>query len=396
MAGGGIGGLAAAVALARTGARVCVLERARSFGEVGAGLQLAPNATRVLNTWGLGPDLARIGFEPFAAEIRDRAGGALLLGTALGPASRARWGAPYLQVHRADLHGMLLVACEAAGVELRTGSSVTGVEALQGGVRVQTGEEVQDADVLIGADGIRSHVRAVALGATPSRFTGHIAWRALVPADAVPPGLIAPAATVWTAPGAHVVHYFVRGGALVNFAGFTRGRHDPEESWRQAAAAGEIASLFRDWPPPVRALTGALERIGATGWRSAVHDREPQPRWSCGRIALLGDAAHPMPPYLAQGAGMAVEDAEALARHLAGPRDPAAALRAYAAERFSRVRRVQAWATRNATLFHLPTILRRAAFAAARATGGAERLDWLYGHAPPEAEPQRSKDDRRP
>ena len=293
VAGGGIGGLAAAVALARTGARVCVLERAPRFGDVGAGLQLAPNATRVLHAWGLGPDLARMAFEPRAAEIRDRSGGALLLGTALGPAARARWGAPYLQVHRADLHGLLLAACEAAGVELRTGSPVAGVQALQDGVRAQAGDEARNADVLIGADGIRSHVRVAALGPTPSRFTGQIAWRALVPADALPRGLIAPAATVWTAPGAHVVHYFVRGGALVNFAGFTRGRHDPAESWTQAAAAGEIASLFRDWPAPVQALTGALDRIGATGWRSAVHDRAPQPRWSCGRIALLGGRRPP-------------------------------------------------------------------------------------------------------
>ena len=381
--GGGIGGLAAALALARTGARVCVLERTPVFGEVGAGLQLAPNASRLLHAWGLEADLGRLAFEPRAAEIRDASNGDLLLGTPLGAHARQRWGAPYLQVHRADLHALLLTACEAEGVELRTDSPVEHVEAAQAGVRVQACGHTLNADVLIGADGVRSRVRAAVLGPTASRFTGQIAWRALVPAHAVPAGLIAPAATVWTAFGAHVVHYFVRGGALVNFAGFTSGRHDPTESWTQAAAAGEIAHLFRGWPSPVQALTAALDQARVTGWRSAVHDRPPQRRWTSGRIALLGDAAHPMPPYLAQGAGMAIEDAEAMARHLAGPLDPVAALEAYAAERFARVRRVQAWASRNATLFHLPAPLRFAAFAAARATGGPERLDWLYGYAPP-------------
>ena len=384
VAGGGIGGLAAALALSKIGIRVIVLEQAAILREVGAGLQLGPNATRLLTGWGLAEDLDRIAFEPRAAEIRDRSDGALLLDTPLAAEARARWGAPYLQAHRADLHALLLAAVHAAGGDIRPGSRVERIEPAASGVNVQVGRETLTADVLIGADGVHSRVRASLLGETPARFTGQIAWRALVPASELAEGLIAPKAIVWTAPGAHVVHYYVRAGTLVNFAGFTCANHSREESWAQAAAPGELTRIFKDWPAPVQALTQALDRLGETGWRSAVYDRPPRRRWTCGRVALLGDAAHPMPPYLAQGAGMAIEDAEAIARHLVGPLAPGAALQAYAAERFARTRRVQAWAARNEILFHSPKALRRAAFAVGRASGGVERLDWLYGYSPPD------------
>ena len=202
-------------------------------------------------------------------------------------------------------------------------------------------------------------------------------------ADRLPPGLVAPAATVWTGPGAHFVHYYVRGGALVNFVGFTSGPKPGLESWTEPAAPGEIARAFQGWPEPVRALIAAQR---GDGWRSAVHDRAPCADWTRGRVALLGDAAHPMAPYLAQGAGMGLEDAEAIARHLGGPLAPGPALAAYAAERFARTRRVQRWAQRNGAVFHLPGPLRRAAFSVARRKGGgAARLDWLYGYSPPDS-----------
>ena len=383
VAGGGIGGLAAALALAREGAAVRVLERAPLLGEVGAGLQLSPNATRLLFRWGLEYAVRRIGFAPTSADIRDRAGGGLLLSTPLGSFAERRWGAPYLQAHRGDLHAVLLAAAEAVGVQVRVDSPLAAFEAQGAEVRLQVAGETLRADVLIGADGIHSRVRAGLAGERPARFTGQIAWRGLAEADRLPPGLIAPAATVWTGHGAHFVHYYVRWGALVNFVGFTAGRRPSPESWTEIAEPGEIARAFEGWPDPVQALI-AIQR-GGCGWRSAVHDRAPSPLWARGRVALLGDAAHPMPPYLAQGAGMAIEDAEALARHLAGPLPPGEALKAYAAERFTRTRRVQAWAQRNGSVFHLATPLRRAAFAIARAgQGGAGRLDWLYGYEPPQ------------
>ena len=380
VAGGGVGGLTAALALARAGAKVSVLERAPAFTEIGAGLQLSPNATRLLFGLGLESALRRMAFRPQAAEVRDRADGRRLLVTPLGEAAEARWGAPYLQLHRADLVEVLLEAARAAEVVLRTACPLHGVAQDGERVRVEAGGETLDADVLVGADGIRSRVRAALYGETPARFTGQIAWRGLVEAERLPPGMIAPAATVWTGPGAHFVHYFVRGGRMVSFAGFTAGRRASPESWTEPAKPGEIAAAFHGWPEPVTALVTAL--ADAPGWRAAVHDRPPRRDWTQGRVALLGDAAHPMTPYLAQGAGMAVEDAEALARHLADGRPPAEALAGYARERQARTRRVQAWAQRNGAVFHLPTPLRRAAFAAAR-QGVAGDLGWLYGYRPP-------------
>ena len=381
--GGGVGGLAAALALTRLGARVTLLERAKAFAEIGAGLQLAPNATRLLFRLGLEAELRRVAFEPRAAEIRDRADGRLLLSTPLGAQAQARWGAPYLQAHRADLHGVLLAAGEAAGVDLRVDTPVDHLVPEDDAVRIEAGGETFSTDVLIGADGVHSRIRAAVMAETPARFTGQIAWRGLVPARLLPPGLIAPAATVWTAPRRHFVHYYVRAGELVNFVGFTPERRWREESWTAPAEPGEIARAFAGWPAPVAALTEALARTDGPGWRSAVHDRPPRRGWARGRVALLGDAAHPMPPYLAQGAGMAIEDAEALARHLCGGAAPAAALADYAAERFERARKVQRWAARNATAFHLPGLARRAAFALAGRLGGESALDWLYGYAPP-------------
>ena len=384
VAGGGIGGLAAALALAREGAAVSVLERAPVLGEVGAGLQLSPNAMRLLFRWGLEDEVRRIGFAPASADIRDCAGG-LLLSTPLGSFAERRWGAPYVQAHRADLHAVLLAAAQAAGVQVRVDSPLAAFEAQGAEVRLQVVGETLQADVLIGADGIHSRVRAGLAGERPARFTGQIAWRGLVEADRLQPGLIAPAATVWTGHGAHFVHYFVRGGALVNFVGFTPADAWAEESWTTDAAPGEIAAAFAGWPEPVRTLLAAQARAGNAGWRSAVHDRPFRPGWASGRLALLGDAAHPMVPYLAQGAGMAVEDAEALTRHLARANDPERALLAYAHERHARVRRVQAWATRNGSVFHLPGPVRRAAFAAAGLGRPGARLDWLYGYTPPPA-----------
>ncbi len=384
VAGGGIGGLAAALALARGGLQVSVLERAPAFAEVGAGLQLSPNATCLLFGWGLEEAVRRIAFAPASAEIHDRKGGALLLRTPLGPSAEALWGAPYLQAHRADLHAVLLDAAASAGVRLEPGCAVEALEVASAGVRVTTGGgHVHAADVLIGADGIHSRVRSLLFGDVPARFTGQIAWRGLVEADRLPQGLIAPAATVWTGAGSHFVHYFVRSGALVNFVGFTKATGPAPESWTEPAGPGEIGRAFEGWPEPVRALIDAQAQAGHTGWRSAVHDRAPSPNWAEGPVALLGDAAHPMPPYLAQGAGMAIEDAEALARHLLSGLPAPEALAAYAAERFPRTRRVQAWAARNGAIFHLPGPLRRAAFALARRGGdGTGRLAWLYGYAP--------------
>ncbi len=381
LVGGGIGGLTAAVALARRGLRPVVLEQAEAFAEVGAGLQLAPNATGRLFALGLEHEIRAAGFAPERVEIRDSQGGATLMTTPLGAEAERRWGAPYLQLHRADLHAVLREAAERAGVELRSGARLQALEQDTAGVRAQlaSGETVE-GDVLIGADGVHSGVRSLLFGPTPARFTGQVAWRGLVPIERLKPGLIPPLAQVWTGEGRHFLHYMVRGGTLVNFVGVVDGQAWSPETWSELGERDQLAADFPNWPEPVQALIGAVDHC----WRWAIHDRPPLERWSRGRVSLLGDAAHPTPPFLAQGAGMAIEDACVLARNLYEISDASAALAAYESARRPRAARVRAWARRNGRLFHLPRGLRHGVFLGARLTAptpaaSARRLDWLYG-----------------
>lgn len=382
LAGAGIGGLTAALAL--RDARVTLVEQAERLEEAGAGIQLSPNATRVLIGLGLGDALAAVAFEPEAAEVREAAGGRLLLRQPLGAFARRRWGAPYLHIHRADLQALLLRAVESTGAVLRLGERLVAVEQDAGGgaARLASGERIE-ADALIGCDGLHSRVRSALWGEERPRFTGNVAWRGAVDAARLPAGLVAPRASVWTGPGRHFVHYFVRGGAAVNFVGVVESRAIEEESWTRAGDPAELARAFAGWPPPVQAILAAVEET----WRWPLYDRPALAAWSKGRASLLGDAAHPMLPFLAQGAAMAIEDAAALSRALSQGRTVEEALRAYEAVRRPRTARVQAMSRRNARLFHAPPPVARAAFGAAAAldrldsSAGARRFDWLYGAA---------------
>lgn len=383
VAGAGIGGLSAAIALRRRGLDVAVIEQAERLGEAGAGLQLSPNAMRVLQGWGLGEAVRGVGFAPEAAEVRDRASGKLLLRTALGAEAERRWGASYLQVHRADLHALLVDALHGAGrAEVRLNARVVGVAAHHRAVEVTlaSGEALR-GDVLIGADGVRSTVRAALFGPASARFTGQVAWRATVETARLPPGLVPPLAAVWAGGGKHFVHYYVRGGALVNLVGVVE-RDWRSESWTERGDPAQFAADFAGWPEPVPTLTRNVDEA----WRWALYDRPPLQRWSAGRVTLLGDAAHPMLPFLAQGAAMAIEDADAIADRLDGAREVEPALQAYERGRRGRTSRVQAWSRRNARLFHLPPPIAAAAFSAAglldlmEPSHGARRFDWLYGY----------------
>ena len=386
--GAGVGGLAAALALAARGLRPTVLERADVLAEAGAGVQLGPNAVRVLDALGVGEAARAAAFRPQAVEVRRARDARLLLRAPLGEAAERRWGAPYLQLHRADLQALLLAAVRARdAAELRFGAVVEAAGA-DGGVRLAGGETLR-ADALVVADGVRSAARAaVADDDAAPRRTGQTAWRATVKTAALPAGLVPPVAGVWTAPRRHFVHYPVRGGALVNVVGVTERGGVQEEGWTQRGDPAAFAALFAGWPEPVASLVRAAGEV----WTWALHDRPPARRMAAGRAALLGDAAHPMLPFLAQGAAMAIEDAWVLADSLAGggagAGDVEARLAAYAAARLPRVRRVQAASTRNARLFHLPDAAAGLAFGAAGAVdalrpGGAmARLDWLYGGGP--------------
>jgi salicylate hydroxylase len=380
LAGAGIGGLTAAAALADR-AEVVVLEQAATLTEVGAGLQLGPNATRVLQRLGLGDGLDAIGFEPHAIEIRDAASGALELRQPLGEVARARWGSPYLHVHRSDLQALLRERA-ARTADIRLGARVEGVEH-DGGkavIRLAGGGTVE-ADAVIGCDGLRSAVRAALFGEGRPRFTGMSAWRGTVAAGALPAGLIPPVAGIWTGAGRHFVHYYVRGGALVNFVGVVERADWTDESWTERGDKAELARDFAGWPEPVAALIEAVPEA----WRWALFDRPPLAQWSKGRVSLLGDAAHPMLPSFAQGASQAIEDGEAVARHLLSVTEVETALAAYQAERLERTTRIQALSRRNAKLFHMGQATRllfagAAAMGKLTGSGGPAQFDWLYGH----------------
>ena len=374
--GAGIGGLTFALAAQTRGIDTVIHERARLLGEAGAGIQLGPNAVKVLDRLGLGDAVRATAFRPEAVEVRQARGAGLLLRTELGATAERRWGAPYLQIHRSDLQALLLAAVRERGAgELRLGSAIRA--SAGAGARLQDGGEV-DADVIIGADGLRSTVAESLFGAQAPRFTGQVAWRATVPAARVE-GSIPPVAAVWTAPHAHVVHYPVRGGREINLVAVTAERAWREEGWTVPGDRAALRGVFAGWPSPVPEL---LSHVGEV-WRWALFDRPPRARWSVGSTTLMGDAAHPMLPFLAQGAAMAIEDAWVLASHLGGTDPPSAAFLQYEAERRPRTSRVQAWSRRNAVIFHLPDLLSRAAFGAAATFGPpTNRLDWLYGWSP--------------
>lgn len=350
IAGGGIGGLAAAWALARQGARVRLIEQAEAFAEVGAGIQIGPNVTRILHDWGLAADLRRVASFPHELLARDARSGRELGRLPLGERAEQVYGAPYACIHRADLHRLLLQAAQSGGVPMALGQRLAEVTPTGTGVRVRTTQgAAHHAALLVGADGLWSRCRE-ALGLTsPPRFSGHLAYRGLVP-------LPVPAAraqvTVWMGPRLHVVHYPVQAGRALNVVAIVHGEMpaDPQ-AWDQAAHA---AHLMQALGPISRPLQQTLEAVPQ--WRLwALNDRPPltaAAQMGQGAVALLGDAAHPMRPYLAQGAGMAIEDAQVLAQCWSESGTVAERVQRYAALRWQRNARVQARAIRNGRIFH--------------------------------------------
>lgn len=381
--GGGIGGLAAAVALARRGARVTVLEQAPALAEVGAGLQISANGVVVLEALGLGPRAAAVASCPEAVELREHGEGRLVARVPLGAA--AAGGRPYWQFHRADLLAVLADGAEAAGVDIRLGCRVTGIDGVDEGVGLTTDDGRSfDVELAVAADGVRSGLRAAAGLAqpVPPRFTGHVAWRTLVPAAGLPADALAPVARVTMGPGRHLVSYPLRGGTVVNLVAVEEREAWSAEGWSAAADPDEMRRAFAGWGGTAGALLAAAEDCFLWG----LFGHAPLPAWSVGRFALLGDACHPMLPFLAQGATQALEDAWVLADALDRIGDPALALASYAARRLPRATRVQRAAARNGRIYHLrPPLAGPAqgalALASARAPAWlAGRFAWLYGH----------------
>ena len=414
IAGGGIGGLAAALSASRVGWDVRLYERAPVFSEVGAGVQLSPNVVRVLHGWGLQAELARVAAFPNRLQVRDAVSGRELGVLLLGRQALQKYGAPYATIHRADLHDVLLQAVQAQDrVWLNLNNCVAGYADSGREVILQT-EAVAvpgdgsgarpllsaplpevEGDALIGADGLWSRVRELMLNDAPPRVTGHLAYRAMLPQASLPERLRSQQVTAWLGPKLHVVQYPVRGGEWLNVVAIVQGQVEGDlQSWDHSANAADLQAATRLTAAPLRDLIQAVTDGGNKtdpAWRLwALCDRPPMSgahQQAKGRVALLGDAAHPMRPYLAQGAGMAIEDAAELGSALAQALDPAfdvpAMLQRYALNRWQRNARVQARSVRNGRIFHAQGPLRWARDASMKLLG-EKLLDmpWLYGATP--------------
>jgi salicylate hydroxylase len=379
--GGGIGGLTAALALLRAGLDVRVYEQATALSTAGAGIQLAPNCSRILGRLGLLDEVERVGVRPTAFEFRRWDDGRLLSQTPLGDSVERAYGAPYHHAHRADLMAVLADAVPADRVEV--GRRCVGVaqRGERAEVRFADGSDAV-ADVVVGADGIHSAVRQAMFGVEQARFTGHVAYRGLVPAERVAHLRLERRCTVRLGPGAHFVHYFVAAGRLLNVVCVAEEGSWRRESWTDRADPAELRAAFRGWDPVVQGIIDALD--APLKW--ALFDRDPLPCWSVGAVTLLGDACHPMLPYGAQGAAQAVEDAAVLAACLGQPDrwDVREALARYESTRRDRAARVQAISRGNGVRFHLTDGPEQEARDAAMASsfGLSPEIDWLYGHDP--------------
>lgn len=361
IAGGGIGGLAAALACSRAGWPVQLLERTREFGEVGAGIQMGPNVVRILHEWGLGQELSRAAAFPEMLRVRSAETGAELGRLPLGESCRKRYGAPYATIHRADFHKMLLMAVQQhTGAQLHMGQWVESFHECDDGVQLHTldGWELEGS-ALVGADGLWSTVRHLLLNDDAPRVTGHLAYRSLIAQRDLPGYLRSRQVTVWMGPHLHVVQYPVRRGHWLNVVAIVQGQVSGDvDDWDHETHSNDLQDAMGATCSKLQDLISAIPN-----WRLwALCDRAPMTgahQQAQGRVALLGDAAHPMRPYMAQGAGMAVEDAACLQQVLGQP-DLAMdkRLERYAKLRWRRNARVQERSIRNGQIFHAKGLVR--------------------------------------
>lgn len=339
--GAGIAGLMAARALQTRGLRPRVYEQSSALAEVGAGLTVSPNATHVLNAIGLDRILPAIGLRPSRGGVRHWRTGELLFDIQRGSEMLERYGAAYYQVHRADLHGALVDLIRATDPDaIVLGQRFRGLQQHAGRVAAGFDSGLQiEADLLIGADGARSSVRGVLFGPAEPRFTGYIAYRGLIPLASLPsseqrPALLQPTSCISLGPGHTFTRYLIRGGSLVNIVALAECQDWREEGWAIRSSTAELAAEFTGWYADVQTLIRAAPPEQLFKW--ALFDREPLTRWTIGAVTLLGDAAHPMLPFLGQGAAMGIEDAMVLARALVEAGSLPVALARYEAARRER------------------------------------------------------------
>ena len=350
--GGGIGGLTAALCLAKMGFEVVLFEQSAQFSEAGAGLQLSPNCSRVLHELGLANALGQVAFLPQATQFRHWRRGGIISETPLGEAVVKKFGVPYYHVHRSDLINLLANAAAAEPlITLVTGARVESFEQVDDEIVLNVSGKQYTGELLLGADGIHSCIRSQLWGDEQPTFTGNVAWRALVPASTLDAGRIRPMSTVWWGPGKHFVHYYVRGGDYVNCVCVVENREWAAESWTTPGDRSQLKADFQGWHDDIQHLIDHVESDSLFKW--GLFDRPPMPRWGRGRVTLLGDACHPTLPFMAQGAAMAIEDAAVLAGCLKRGLGVEASLERYEELRRGRTARIQAGSRRNASVFHL-------------------------------------------
>ena len=385
--GGGIGGLAAALACGQAGARPQVLERAATFSEVGAGIQMGPNVTRTLHAWDLAEDLKEIGFTPHRLEAKDTETGQVIGSLRLGQRSLDTYGAPYVTVHRADLHRVLLQKIIGSGLaELRLDSEVQAVQQNADGIQISGTNlpasltEFSKSAAMVGADGLWSKMRQFVVPPTAPRVTGLLAYRALIPMQSVPEKLRLQDVNVWVGPRVHAVLYPVKCGEYLNLVVVVQGPPPASlDEWDHAGNKQDLEAAMGPIHADLRNMLAAVPE-----WRLwPLCDRPPikgPHEMAKGRIALLGDAAHPMRPFLAQGAGMAIEDAAELARSWARVDLPVPErLQIYAQARWARNAQVQQRSIRNGQIFHLQGPLQWGRNVAMKFLGESLMdVPWLY------------------
>ncbi|WP_318199047.1 FAD-dependent monooxygenase [Streptomyces sp. MCL20-2] len=375
--GAGIAGVALAAALSQRGLACNVFEKTRNLREIGAGIQISPNGSRLLQDLGIGRCLERRGVRPDSIDVRNWADGRTLARTPLGQACEQMYGAPYLALHRADLHSALVEQLPESVLHLGLECvEITQVED-EVAIRCADGFETR-ADVVIGADGIRSAVRQLMIGDEP-RFSGQSIYRAVVPAEAWPTANERPHVSIWMGPGQHCVAYPISGGASVSVAATAEAGDWRRESWSAEGSKGELLDAYAGWAPELLSLLSAAPSV--TRW--ALYDRDPVDRWSNERVTLIGDAAHPMLPFGAQGASLGLEDALTLAICLQNATASTVpdALRRYEALRRPRTEQVHRFIRENERNHHVDDgDGQRERDAVLDTDFGLRQRAWLFGH----------------
>ena len=349
--GAGIGGLVAALALKKRGHKPIIFEKTESLSELGAGIQLSPNANKVLEYLGVMEELQADIYEPEAFQFVHYRTGKILAQQSLKNSSLKVYGSPNYDVHRADLQKALLRVINKEEIQIEKNSEILDLYEEANSAFIRTKESVIESDAVIGADGIHSIVRKKLWGEDQARYTGNVAWRMLVPIKEISSEFLQQNTKVWLGPKKHFVQYLVKGGKFLNCVCLVEQKKWMNEDWSEKGDISELKNIFSDWHPEIQNILESTKPDSLYKW--GLHDRAPMNKWSKGRFSLLGDAAHPMLPFVAQGAAMAIEDGIVLASSLSSFDNVEPGLYDYENKRKYRTAKAQKTAIRNATIFHL-------------------------------------------